>query len=1140
MTWSFFGSRQPGKRNKSRRQEKRRGLTSTAGRLNRFEQLEKRNLLAVLTVNTDSGANTSNAELSLREAIAIVNFGSTSGTIPDLGRILTTGAISETAQVDTTTNPLGTNDTIIFSSFFATDKTISLSVDGELGIDAPVVINGPTGSILTVSAGSNFRIFNISGAAGDVTLTHLTLSDGDPGATADGGAIFSDASGLLTIADSFITGNAASDGSGGGVYSTGDVVLSHTTVGGAGPLTNTATKYGGGVFAAGTVTVINNSTITGNTADKYGGGIYGGGDVDVENSTVSGNTATSNDGGGIYAGGNATVKNSTVSGNTAGGYGGGIYAHGNVIVQNSTIGGIAASTTNIAGAIGGGIFGGGNVTVQNSTVSENQANGVSVGGGGGIFGNKVTVKNSTVSYNKANISGGGILGFDVTIQNSTIAKNTADADNSGATPGDGTGGGVFATTRFKMQNSIVFGNSDTGDGFPDLDIPTGSASTVRFSLIGDKTGLPAGGQFTVSGPAAPNAFGNFIGDTSGAMVIPLTAPAATKSAFGSGVGAGTLAVNGAAPPTFAITTDSIAIDTGKNSLATPASLGDERGLPFVRIFGANVDMGAFEFQLPAPEIDVLVNNVSVASGSAAADVGSLSGVFHIPIKIKNTGNAALTVTSATISGGNAGDFVVESPGPASPVAASGGETTFFVAFTPSANGPRSTTLTILNNDSDEGTYTVTLQGTGLGVVTTAPEINVQIDGATVASNNVTAVDLGSTHGAINKLVTIQNLGTSVLNLTGPGPLFVTSNSTDFVVTQPLLTAIPPSGSVSFNVSFMPTANGVRTATLSIPNNDTTGSENPYLINLSGTGTGFVGPAPEINLQSDGADILSGDTKDVGSTSASTTKTFTVQNVGTAPLNLTLPISVTGTNASEFLVTTPPALTTIPNPGSTTFIVTFTPTFNGSHTAQLRITNDDTTGNENPYIINLTGTGTGFATGVVFNENFNADPVSPLLVTQTGSFVRSGNAYFGTRPSVGGTAIVTIPSLTPGILTPHYQVETKVTLTPNGHDLYQNGFIVFDYHSPTDFKYAGAFGLLDRFVIGQVTGGVNRQLATSRAVITAGVQLSLRLEINGLVATLFNGATQVAQHLFTSSFTGTVGNGTINANTSFDDLTVTTL
>ncbi len=125
---------------------------------------------------------------------------------------------------------------------------------------------------------------------------------------------------------------------------------------------------------------------------------------------------------------------------------------------------------------------------------------------------------------------------------------------------------------------------------------------------------------------------------------------------------------------------------------------------------------------PSTEIDVQGNGVSITSGDSTpsttdgTDFGSVdatSGTLARTFTIRNTGTGALTLSGSplvALSGTNVGDFTVTTQ-PAGSVAASG-STTFQIIFDPSAVGLRTATVTIANNDSNEGSYTFAIQGTG--------------------------------------------------------------------------------------------------------------------------------------------------------------------------------------------------------------------------------------------------------------------------------------------------------------------------------------------------------------------------------------------------------------------------------------------
>ncbi|WP_374399730.1 beta strand repeat-containing protein [Flavobacterium sp.] len=258
-------------------------------------------------------------------------------------------------------------------------------------------------------------------------------------------------------------------------------------------------------------------------------------------------------------------------------------------------------------------------------------------------------------------------------------------------------------------------------------------------------------------------------------------------------------------------------------------------------------------------------------------------------------------------------------------------------------------------------------------VNTVPEINVLSSGTTINDNDLSSAigdntDFGSTDistGTIVKTFTIENLGLGVLNLTGT-PLVAISgtHAADFTLTAIPSTPIASSGSTTFQITFNPSALGIRDAVLTIANNDS--NENPYNFSVQGRGT-----TREINVRGNAVDILDGDNTpsltddtDFGSvniTSGTIVKTFTIQNTSFSPnggiLSLTDPspyVVISGPDAADFSLTTIP-LSPIAVSGSTTFQITFNPTTAGVKNATISIANDDS--NENPYNFDIRGTGT---------------------------------------------------------------------------------------------------------------------------------------------------------------------------------------
>ncbi|MDT0559405.1 choice-of-anchor D domain-containing protein [Ichthyenterobacterium sp. W332] len=370
-----------------------------------------------------------------------------------------------------------------------------------------------------------------------------------------------------------------------------------------------------------------------------------------------------------------------------------------------------------------------------------------------------------------------------------------------------------------------------------------------------------------------------------------------------------------------------------------------------------------------PEINItgLGNNIndgdttpSLTDDTDFGTVNTPAGVNVNTFTIQNTGTTSLSVGTVTISGTHAADFSLVSS-PASSVA-SGGNTTFSISFDPSADGLRTANISIINNDTDENPYNFNIQGTGF---TPTPEINITGLGNTITDGDTTPSltddtdfgDVDTASGTNVNTFTIQNTGTASLSV---GTITISgANAADFTVTSGPASSVSAGGNTTFNITFNPSADGLRTASVSIVNGDS--DENPYNFDIEGTG--FT-PTPEINITGLGNTITDGDTTPsltddtdfgdvVESGGATNVNTFTIENTGTASLSVGA-ITISGTHASDFTVTSSPA-SSVTAGGSTSFDITFNPSAIGLRTASVSIVNGDS--NENPYNFNIQGTGT---------------------------------------------------------------------------------------------------------------------------------------------------------------------------------------
>lgn len=143
-----------------------------------------------------------------------------------------------------------------------------------------------------------------------------------------------------------------------------------------------------------------------------------------------------------------------------------------------------------------------------------------------------------------------------------------------------------------------------------------------------------------------------------------------------------------------------------------------------------------------------------------------------------------------------------------------------------------------------------------------------------------------------------------------------------------------------------------------------------------------------------------------------TRTYSIINYGLGTLNIS-GTSVTGTNSSDYVVTTQPGATVAPQ-SSTTFTVTFTPSATGARGAMINILSNDT--DEATFNFNVTGTGTapeiavatiagGTTTNIVDNAAAGAAGTPTNFGTQstTGYVTRTFTiSNSGTGPLIIGT------------------------------------------------------------------------------------------------------------------------------------------
>ena len=215
----------------------------------------------------------------------------------------------------------------------------------ELEITDSVSIRTSADYKIFIQGNGASRVINFTAASGDLTLENLIIQGGN--IVGDGAGVRFGSSGILSVLESYIGGNTA-----GTPASAGD---------------------GAGIYALGSVVIVD-SMITSNQTynDGRGGGIYVDGDLTMRSSQIRSNQAA--EGGGVYVtNGTHHVRNSSISENGFTKSGGGIFSTetSSLEVHNSTL--TASHSYPFGPTDGGGIHALGNLTVANSIVAQNDA-----------------------------------------------------------------------------------------------------------------------------------------------------------------------------------------------------------------------------------------------------------------------------------------------------------------------------------------------------------------------------------------------------------------------------------------------------------------------------------------------------------------------------------------------------------------------------------------------------------------------------------------------------------------------------------------------------------------------------------------------------------------------------------------------
>jgi hypothetical protein len=367
-------------------------------------------------------------------------------------------AISSAASGDF----LSLTEGCIYTLTAANNSDPILGDNGLPVITKTLTIKGNGATITRAQGAPKFRIFQVAHNGGDLTISDLTVDNGDTsGSETDfkagvGGGIFN--LGTLKVTNSTFSRNHASFGGGGIDNGIPDEPPEHNPVPGNLTLSDSVLfDNSGGIGAAiasGATSTMNltGCTISHNTASIAGGGIanQSQGTGILSKCVTSGNTVTGSallGGSGIDNGGQLFLTDSPISGNSVtftgsgnqNGFGGGLLnlASGTATLTRSNV--IGNSATNGGGGILNGALPGafGTVTLTSSDVTGNSSPTV---GGGIANGGHMTLTETNVTGNNAKQDGGGIANLAVpgattvvtlTLTHTNVTGNTAMGNGGG-------------------------------------------------------------------------------------------------------------------------------------------------------------------------------------------------------------------------------------------------------------------------------------------------------------------------------------------------------------------------------------------------------------------------------------------------------------------------------------------------------------------------------------------------------------------------------------------------------------------------------------------------------------------------------------------------------------------------------------
>ncbi|HEV2378874.1 MAG TPA: choice-of-anchor D domain-containing protein [Terriglobia bacterium] len=328
-------------------------------------------------------------------------------------------------------------------------------------------------------------------------------------------------------------------------------------------------------------------------------------------------------------------------------------------------------------------------------------------------------------------------------------------------------------------------------------------------------------------------------------------------------------------------------------------------------------------QQVAPPVEFAPDSLTFADQS----VGSPSAVQTVTLS--NDSGAALSVTSISVTGTNAGDFrETNTCGSSVP---SGATCAISVTFTPTASGARIATVSVA--DSAAGSpQNFVVNGTG-----SAGEVSLSPSSLTFSGQVLNTASPA-------QVVTLTNSGNATLTISS------IAASGNFAETNTCGGSVKAGANCTISVTFTPLTAGTLTGSITIADNNNGIANSTQTVSLTGTGSVLEASVSPASLTFTG--------QAVGTTSGAQVATLT--NKGTVTL------TITGVTTTGDFAETNTCGTTVAVGASCTISVTFAPTKGGSRSGTLTITDK-----------NGSGSGSGTSTATVTLSGTGIAPVATL-------------------------------------------------------------------------------------------------------------------------------------------------------------------